>query len=88
MIISNGVNDTLAYEVTDDSKSYKDAGNIAKDQFLEFQPRGRAPYDVGWYVTSSSIDHVVTYSPDVVVTYWRKGFEIGHCCSGPSTPSK
>jgi len=68
MIISNNTGATMQYYVQNASSQFKDSGTINKSSYVEFQPRGQAPFAVGW--TSINLNNVP--SP-AIVTFWQGG---------------
>jgi hypothetical protein len=68
MIISNITGITIDYSVKDTSSTFDDGGTINAGSYVEFQPRGTAPFTVSW--VSNSIILVSVPSP-AIVTFWR-----------------
>lgn len=74
MTISNITGVTIQYNVQDQSGKFNDGGTINANSYVEFQPRGVAPFQVTWI--SPSITLVSVPSP-AIVTYWRSGSQSG-----------
>jgi hypothetical protein len=70
MTISNLTGMTIQYNVQDQTGNYNDGGTLNANSYVEFQPRGVAPFAVTWM--SPSITLVNVPSP-AIVTYWRCG---------------
>lgn len=68
MTISNITGAVITYAVKDQSGQFNDGGSINKDSYVEFQPRGVAPFQVTW--VSPSITLVSVPSP-AIVTFWQ-----------------
>ena len=68
MIISNNSGYNITYNVTDRSGKYTDSGVLTTNTYVEFQPRGQAPFTVNQ--TSITLQSVP--SP-AIVTFWSNG---------------
>jgi hypothetical protein len=68
MIISNVTKGQIQYNVRDNSGQVNDGGTINANRYVEFQPRGQAPFRVSW----SSITLTSVPSP-AIVTFWTNG---------------
>jgi hypothetical protein len=65
MIISNVSRGQIYYSVQDQSGQFNDGGTIDASGYVEFQPRGQAPFKVSYAsVTLTSVP-----SP-AIVTFW------------------
>ena len=66
MIISNNAGYSINYSCEDKNRQYNDGGTINAGSYVEFAPRGDAPYKV--LVSSITLQSVP--SPAVVVSFW------------------
>jgi hypothetical protein len=70
MTISNVTGLTIQYNVQDQSGNFNDGGTINANSYVEFQPRGVAPFTVTWVTPSITL---VSVPSPAIVTFWRCG---------------
>jgi len=65
MIISNVSTVTLYYNVRDQSGQFNDSGSINAKSYVDFQPRGQAPFQI----TAQSVT-LTSVPSSAIVTLW------------------